>query len=140
MENVLISACLLGLATRYDGKVGKVDLSYLKERYNLIPICPEIYGGLPTPRLPSERRGERVYMKDGKDVTENYRRGALAAYELSLKFGCKMAILKARSPSCSHGKIYDGSFEGRLIDGDGVTAEYLISKGIKVITEEDIEP
>ena len=138
MENVLISACLLGIACRYDGKCGKFDLTGLKEKYNLIPICPEIYGGLTTPRIPSERVCDRVFMKDGTDVTENYIRGAKIAYELCKKFDCKLAILKSRSPSCSPNGIYDGSFQGFLVEGMGVTAEYLKARGIKVISEEDL--
>ena len=80
MENLLISACLLGICCRYDGKsVKSVDVESLKEKYNLIPVCPEIYGGLPTPRVPSERQGNKTVMKDGPDVTENYLRGAKIA-------------------------------------------------------------
>lgn len=138
MENILISACLLGIPCRYDGKEGKtLDISMLSERYNLIPVCPEIYGGLPTPRIPSERVGDRVLMKDGNDVTLNYRRGAEAALALALKFGCKIAILKERSPSCGNGMIYDGSFSKTLIPGDGVTSEYLKKHGITVVGESE---
>ena len=111
----------------------------LKEKYNLIPFCPEIYGGLTTPRCPSERVGERVMMKDGTDVTENYKRGALIAYKMCCIFNCKKALLKERSPSCGCGQIYDGSFSGRLTEGDGCTAELLKSKGINVIGESQIE-
>ena len=139
MENILISACLLGLPCRYDGKCGKTDLSYLKEKYNLIPVCPEIYGGLPTPRIPSERVGDKVLMQDKTDVTDNFLRGAIATYEICLKFNCKTALLKERSPSCASKKIYDGTFTGRLTDGEGVTAEYLRARGIRVISEEDIK-
>jgi uncharacterized protein YbbK (DUF523 family) len=139
MENILISACLIGLPCRYDGKVGKIDLSYLKDKYNLIPVCPEIYGGLPTPRVPSERAADGVFMRDGTDVTDNFMRGAMAAYELCLKFDCKTAILKERSPSCGTREIYDGTFTGRLTRGEGVTAEYLRARGIRVLSEEDIK-
>ena len=98
MENLLISACLLGIPCRYDGRsVKAVDVSALREKYNLIPVCPEIYGGLPTPRIPSERQGEKTMMKDGADVTENYLRGAKAAYDLCLELGCKKALLKEKS-------------------------------------------
>ena len=85
MENLLISACLLGIPCRYDGRsVKAVDVEALREKYNLIPVCPEIYGGLPTPRTPSERQGEKTVMKDGRDVTENYLRGAKAALIISI--------------------------------------------------------
>ena len=139
MENLLISACLLGVPCRYDGKEGKkVDLSLLKGKYNLIPVCPEVCGGLPTPRTPSERVGEKVLMKDGSDVTENYLRGAEIAYSLCKQYNCKIAILKERSPSCGSGEIYDGTFTKTLKKGDGITAEYLKARGIKVFGESGI--
>ena len=139
MENIIVSACLLGIGCRYDGK-HKVnpEVLRLKEKYNLIPVCPEIYGGLPTPRVPSERIGESVMMKDGTDVTENYKKGALETLELCRIFGAKTAILKERSPSCGKGEIYDGTFTGAITERDGVTAELLISEGIRVIGESEI--
>lgn len=140
MENILISACLLGVACRYDGKEGRaIDLSALSEKYHFIPVCPEIYGGLETPRTPSERVGDRVIMQDGRDVTENYIRGAEATLKLAKKFNCRIAILKERSPSCGSGYIYDGSFSKKLVTGDGVTAELLKKNGIKVVGEGEIE-
>lgn len=139
-EKLLISACLMGIGCRYDGKcVKKVDVSALRERYELIPVCPEIYGGLPTPRVPSERIGEKVIMKDGRDVTENFIRGAEYTYQLSCLSGAKLALLKSRSPSCGKGEIYDGSFTGTLTERSGFTAEYLMEKGISVYTEEELE-
>ena len=140
MENLLISACLLGIPCRYDGKsVTAVDVALLREKYNLIPVCPEIYGGLSTPRVPSERRGNKTVMKDGRDVTENYLRGAEAAYQLCQKLDCKLALLKERSPSCGKNRIYDGTFTGTLIDGEGVTAEYLRKRGIRIFGESEID-
>ena len=139
-RNLLISACLLGIPCRYDGKrVTKVDISALREKYNLIPICPEIYGGLPTPRIPSERVGGRVLMKDGHDVTENYKRGAEASLDIAKANGVSLALLKARSPSCGKGLIYDGSFSGTLTEGDGVAAELLMKEEITVFTEEELD-
>ena len=139
-ENLLISACLLGVPCRYDGKSKYYpEIESLKEKYNLIPVCPEIYGGLTTPRMPSERVGDSVIMADGKDVTENYIRGAEAAYRIFCECDCKFAVLKAKSPSCGKDKIYDGSFSGTLSERSGVTAEYLISKEIKVYSEEELE-
>ncbi len=139
-DNLLISACLLGIGCRYDGKrVKKIDIEALAERYNLIPICPEIYGGLPTPRTPSERVGDRVIMKDGRDVTDNFLRGAEAAYEIAVVNSATKALLKAKSPSCGKGMIYDGSFSGTLTEGDGVAAEHLLARGIAVFTEDEIE-
>ena len=99
MDKVLVSACLLGTPCRYDGK-SKADARVLAlaERYELIPVCPEQLGGLPTPRDPSERQGARVVMASGRDVTENYRRGAEAALALCMQHGCKAAILKEKKP------------------------------------------
>ena len=142
MEKIIVSACLLGMATRYDGKskpsVSAENLKKLAEKFHIIPVCPEIYGGLPTPRVPSERLGERVVMKDGKDVTENYSKGANETLYVCKLFGVKKALLKAKSPSCSKSEIYDGSFEGRLTSGDGVCAELLMKNGIAVYTENEI--
>lgn len=139
MENILVSACLLGIGCRYDGKhKANEEVLRLREKYNLIPVCPEIFGGLPTPRVPSERVGERVMMRDGRDVTENYERGAREAYELCRIYGIKTAILKERSPSCGKGEIYDGSFSGATTERDGVTAEYLMKMGIRVLGESEI--
>lgn len=140
MENILISACLLGLPTRYDGKsVEYPALTRLSKKYNLIPVCPEIYGGLPTPRTPSERLGGRVVTRHGDDVTENYERGAIAACRLAELYGCRVAILKERSPACAPNEIYDGSFSGKKIAGLGVAAERLSKMGVRVISEEEIE-
>lgn len=140
MENIIVSACLLGIGCRYDGKhKANPEVLKLKGKYNLIPVCPEIYGGLPTPRVPSERIGDKVMMKDGTDVTENYQRGAKEMLELCRIFGAKTAILKERSPSCGKGEIYDGSFSGALTARDGVSAELLISEGIRVIGESEIK-
>ena len=139
-ENLLISACLLGIPCRYDGKsVKKIDLSLLSEKYNLIPICPEIYGGLPTPRIPSERVGCEVLMKDGTSVTENYMRGAEASLTIALASGARVALLKERSPSCGKGLVYDGSFSGKLTEGNGVTVDLLLKNGIKIFGEGEIE-
>ncbi len=139
MEKILISACLLGVGCRYDGAHKEnTEVLQLMDKYELIPFCPEIYGGLPTPRTPSERVGDSVMMRDGTDVTENYRRGAEEAYRICVRYGITVALLKERSPSCGRGQIYDGSFTGRLTERDGVTAEHLISHGIRVIGESDI--
>ena len=138
-ENLLISACLLGIPCRYDGKEKGIEgIDALREKYNLIPVCPEIYGGLPTPRTPSERVGERVLMKDGIDVTENYKRGAECALRLCRELDIKIALLKERSPSCSKSGIYDGSFSGTITDGMGVTAELLVKNGIAIFGESEI--
>ena len=123
---ILISACLLGARCRYDG-VSKLQpwISDLAERHILVPVCPEQLGGLPTPRPPAERRGDRVMTRDGGDVTAQYRRGAEEALRLCRLLGCEAALLKERSPSCGSGMVYDGTFTGVLTAGEGVTAELL---------------
>lgn len=139
--NILISACLLGMACRYDGKSKTyAEVSLLMERndIHLIPCCPEQAGGLPTPRNPSERQGHAVQMKDGTNVTDAYCRGAEQALFLAKKFGCALAVLKEKSPSCGSGSIYDGTFSKVLTAGDGVTAELLKKHGIAVIGESQI--
>ena len=139
-QTILVSACLLGVCCRYDGESKPNEkVIALREKYTLIPICPEVDGGLSTPRTPSERVGDLVLMRDGKDVTENYRLGAEAALERANMFSCTSAILKARSPSCGKGQIYDGSFSGNLTDRDGVAAELLMKNGITVYTEDEID-
>ncbi len=137
--NVLISACLLGVACRYDGVSKKYDgIENLIGKYNLIPVCPEIMGGLKTPRNPAEIVGECVVCDDGADVTAQYLKGANEALRLAKMFSCKLAILKANSPSCGNAKIYDGTFTHTLIDGMGMTARLLSANGIKVINENQI--
>lgn len=139
-QAILVSACLLGVCCRYDGESKpNADVIALRDRFILIPICPEEDGGLPTPRTPSERVGDKVLMRDGRDVTENYIKGARLALGRAETFGCSAAILKARSPSCGKGRIYDGSFSGNLTDRDGVAAEMLMKKGVKVYTENEID-
>ncbi len=139
MKNVLISACLLGIPCRYDGKSKRnVKLGELAARCNFIPVCPECLGGLPTPRVPSERVGDKVLMRDGRDVTENFKNGAKQAYNTAVENGCRVALLKERSPSCGCGEIYDGSFTGVLTSGDGVCAELLKKCGIAVFGENKI--
>lgn len=137
-ENILISACLLGEPTRYDGKsIVKIDLQKYKDKYNFVAVCPEVLGGLPTPRTPSERVGERVVMRDGTDVTGQFALGAARAVEICKRAGCKIAVLKAKSPSCGTGVIYDGTFSGKLAAGYGTAAEELLKNGITVIDENE---
>ena len=135
----LLSACLAGVPCRMDGASKPVpELVELAARGEAILVCPELLGGLPTPRAPSERQPDgRVVNRAGEDVTEAYRIGAEKALELCLQNGCSCAILKARSPSCGKGRIYDGSFTRILVPGDGVCAELLQRAGIPVLTEEE---
>ena len=134
---LLVSACLLGLRCRYDGQSKRMDglERLLALPISLVPVCPEVFGGLPTPRMPAERQGERVRALDGRDVTENYRRGAEEALRLAQLLGARTALLKERSPSCGCGEIYDGTFTGTVVEGWGVTAELLRREGIPVLGE-----
>lgn len=136
MENIIVSACLLGVSCRYDGNSKPNEkIINLKEKYNLIPICPEIMGGLPTPRMSAEIKDGRVKTENGIDVTEEYKKGADEALKLARLFGCKKAILKENSPSCGCGKIYNGEFTRTLKDGNGITAELFMKNGIDVFGE-----
>lgn len=140
--NLLVSACLLGCACRYDGaskQNGQLVEWLQKNGCTAVPVCPEIYGGLPTPRTPSERQGDRVVSKTGGDVTAQYEKGAAEALALFRLTGCQAAVLKARSPSCGCGQIYDGSFSGRLVPGNGVTADLLLKNGLPVFSEETLD-
>ena len=134
-EKILVSSCLLGLNCKYDGgnNYSMAIEAFLKD-YEVIPICPEIMGGLPTPRIAAERLGDKVITKDGQDVTEQYKKGAEECLFLAKKYDVKKALLKLRSPSCGIDKIYDGTFTHTLIDGDGVTAELFKENSIEIIT------
>lgn len=135
----LCSACLLGIRCRYDGK-SKPDKKVitLSKKEILIPVCPEQLGGLPTPRIPSEQKDKKVIKKSGKDVTRNFKIGAREVLRLARLLGIKEAIFKQRSAACGCGKIYDGSFSGRVIKGDGIATVLLKRNGIKVISEEEL--
>ena len=137
---ILVSACLLGTACRYDGR-SKADaaVTALLARHTLIPVCGEIFGGLPTPRPPAEIQGDRVVTRDGRDVTEAYRRGAEAAAQLARLTGAQAAVLKERSPSCGSGAVYDGTFSGVLTEGWGITAALLRQQGLRVVGESRLE-
>ncbi len=133
-EKILVSSCLLGLNCKYSGGnnyAEEID-AFLKD-YEVIPICPEIMGGLPTPRPPAERVGDKVITNEGKDVTEQYSKGAKECLFLAQKYGVQKALLKRRSPSCGLGEIYDGTFRHNIVEGKGVTAELLEKNGIEII-------
>lgn len=140
MEKILISACLIGDNVKYNGGNNLTPkLDALLEKYELIPFCPEVEGGLSTPRSPAERVGERVINQDGEDVTDAYMNGAELAFNICLYLKIKKVILKEKSPSCGSKIIYDGSFSHKEIPGMGVTAEYLKKKGIEVYNEDEID-
>lgn len=133
-EKLLVSACLLGENCKYNGgnNYDPVAAS-LRDRFELVPVCPERLGGLPTPRAPSERVGEKVLDREGADVTDAFRLGAEKALAIAKAHGVRRAVLQERSPSCGCGTIYDGSFSGKLIPGMGVTAQLLAENGIQVL-------
>ena len=137
---LLVSACLLGCACRYDGG-GKPREAVLRlaEQHELIPVCPEQLGGLPTPRPPAELQGNRVVNREGEDVTAAYQNGAAETLRLCQLLHADGAVLKARSPSCGKGQVYDGSFSGVLVPGNGVTAQLLLTHSIPVWTEDEAD-
>lgn len=140
--DILVSACLLGTPCRYDGASRPCgELARLEVLgHRLIPVCPEVMGGLPTPRPPAElQRDGRVVDRAGKDVTEAYRLGAEEVLELARAHRCTLAVLKERSPSCGFGKIYDGSFTGTVVPGNGVAAQALAAEGVAIWGESRIE-
>lgn len=131
---ILVSACLLGLPCRYDGRSVPNDaVIALGKEHVLVPFCPEIYGGLATPREPAEIQNDRIVTRSGADVTEAYRKGADEALRVARLLGCSCAVLQDRSPSCGSGVRYDGTFTGTLTDGDGLTASLLKENHIQVI-------
>ena len=139
MEKILISACLVGDNVKYNGGNNQHPLiEKLLEKYELVPFCPEVEGGLPIPRLSCERKGESVINTNGEDVTAIFENGADLAYNICLFLKIKIAILKEKSPSCGVHEIYDGTFSHKVIKGSGVTTELLKRKGITVYNEDEI--
>ena len=137
---ILVSACLLGENCKYSGGTNKCDeIIELGKRHKLIPVCPECFGGLPIPRVPSEIKNGRVYAKTGEDLTEAFEDGAEKSLYVAEESGCQLAILKERSPSCGFGEIYDGSFSGKTIQGNGITAQLLYDHGIVILGETKID-
>ena len=140
MANIIVSACLFGCDCRYKGDNCKQEeLLALAERHTLVPVCPEQLGGLPTPRNPAEICGDKVLSNAGKDVTNEYKKGAETALYIAKTVGADAAVLKANSPSCGKGVIYDGTFTGQKTAGDGVTAKRFAAAEIPVFTENEIE-
>ncbi len=137
-QTVLISACLLGEACRYDGRSSEHRklLDLLSDKH-LIPVCPEVEGGLSVPRPPAEIKGDKVLRESGEDVTRQFVMGAELCRDKGMAEHASQAILKSRSPACGCGQVYDGSFTGTLIDGDGIFTQHLKSVGITCISDED---
>lgn len=140
-KKVLVSACLYGHCTRYDGKSNILkDKTFLdwKNRGMLIPVCPEVLGGLSVPRPPAEICNGRVVTEDGTDVTENFVRGAEEALKIAKENNVTVAVMKDGSPSCGCKSVYDGTFCGTKISGSGICARLLLENGIVVMSENDI--
>ncbi|MEB2857948.1 DUF523 domain-containing protein [Pseudomonas atacamensis] len=147
MEKILVSRCLLGHRVRYDGGAsGPFDLlEQWIEEGRVVPLCPEVAGGLPTPRaaaeIPGGQGGEvldgtaAVITTDGEDVSAQFLEGARRALELVQKHGIRVAVLKANSPSCGNLLTYDGTFSGVRVSGEGVTAALLKRHGVRVFSE-----
>lgn len=136
---IIVSACLAGMHCRYDGgEKSNEEVLRLVAEGKAIPLCPEQLGGLTTPRLPCEIIKGRVIRKDGVDVTAEFERGARDSLTLTKLAGANEAILKAKSPSCGIGRVYDGSFSGKVVPGDGVFAALCRQEGITLRTEEDL--
>ena len=147
---IAVSACLLGETCRYDGRskpCARVQ-ELAADGHELVPICPEVAGGLPTPRTPSEIRGtargvlegrDHIMAADGRDNTACFMKGARIAADLCRENGVRLALLKAKSPSCGFGQVYDGTFTGTLVAGRGLTAELLSDAGVRVLTENDLD-
>ncbi len=139
MENILISLCLVGIDCKYNGGNNLIDqLDELKQRYNLIPFCPEVTGGMPTPRLPVEIVNGQVVNHLGEEFSQEFNKGAQEALKIAKLFNCKKAILQVRSPSCGYGRIYDGTFSGKLKEGNGITAALLEANGIEIFPSDQI--
>ena len=135
-EKLLISACLLGRNCKYSGGNNYLPgVEALRDRYELVPVCPECMGGLPIPHDPAERVGDKVISRSGADVTAPFQRGAELTLRRAQQTGARLALLKERSPSCGHGAIYDGTFTGTVVPGSGVTAGLLAKNGGMVYAE-----
>jgi len=135
---VLVSACLLGAEVRHHGGSARVDSDILQRWHDegrIVGVCPEVAGGLPSPRPPAEIVGLTVVTKDGRDVTGAFRHGADAAVAMARELGIRVAVLKSRSPSCGTGSIYDGSFSGRMVEGMGIAASPLRDAGVQLFDE-----
>lgn len=137
---VIVSACLLGENTKYNGSNNKnIELLELLKGHEIISVCPEVFGGLPIPRYPAEIKDSKVINSHHEDVTNEYLKGAQISLQKALDNNVKLAILQSRSPSCGYLKIYDGTFSKKLIRGNGIFVQKLLDHNIEVIDVSDIE-
>ena len=136
---IIVSMCLAGVSCNYKGETWPHQkVMDLVDQGRAIPVCPEQLGGLTTPRAPAEQLGGKVITKDGRDVTAEFAKGAQRTLLIAQQVGAEVAILKARSPSCGKGMVYDGTHTGTLVAGNGETAGLLIKNGIRVLTDEEL--
>ena len=136
---IMVSACLLGEDCKYDGGNNRNEaLLEILAGHDIIPVCPEVAGGLPVPRVPAEIVNGRAVNRNGEDVDDAFRKGAEKALEIAEREKPDLIILQSRSPSCGVNEIYDGSFTGKKIPGHGIFADMAISAGYKVIDVEDL--
>lgn len=136
----IVSACLLGENCKYNGENNyNEDVIKFLEGKDYVSVCPEVLGGLSTPRTPAEIVEDKVISKKGEDFTQMFRKGAEETLNIAKEKDAKTAILKSRSPSCGYGQIYDGSFSKKIISGNGITAELLEKNQIVILTEEDLQ-
>lgn len=140
MEKILVSACLLGINCKYNGKNNYIEeIEEIKNKYQVFSFCPEESSGLPTPRTPSEIKDGKVFSKDGRDLSSYFIKGAEKALEICKKENIKLALLKEKSPSCGSSYVYDGSFSNKLIKSPGITSKLLMENSIKVYSENEIK-
>lgn len=136
---IIVSACLAGVECRYNGQAFSVPVVIeMVKKGQAIPVCPEILANLPIPRCSVEQRDGRIFSKEEQDLTTEYEAGAKIALQIAQLVGCKKAILKSKSPTCGCGKIYDGTFSGKLMAGDGIFCTLLKKENIVVCTEHEL--
>lgn len=137
---IMVSACLLGENCKYNGgnNLSEKVINFIKD-HEVIPVCPEVMGGLPTPRLSSEIVNGVVTASDGNSVDQEFRKGAQIGLDLAKEQDVDLVILQSRSPSCGVNQVYDGTFSGNKIEGQGIFAQLLIENGYKIIDVEDLE-
>lgn len=142
-KKLLISSCLCGENVKYNGGNNLIDrLEELQEKFEFVQVCPEVLGGLDTPRVPSEIQSFeplKIVNKDGLETTKNFINGAKQTLDIVINNQIKYALMKSNSPSCGNKKVYDGNFDGTLIDNSGVTVTLLLKNSVEVFNEKEID-